>query len=70
MSEALKSNNTLETLELYRNEIGVAGVQSLADVLQVNRALASLDLRGNNIARAQQQIISKAWQGSKSGLQL
>ena len=70
LSEALKSNNTLETLKLYTNRIGLAGAQSLADMLQVNRALASLDLRANNIARAQQRIVRKAWQGSKSGLQL
>ena len=49
LSDALKANSTLETLELRNNEIGAAGAQSLAGMLQVNRALTSLDLRFNGI---------------------
>ena len=70
LSEALKSNNTLETLELYENQIGVAGAQSLAGMLQVNRSLNALDLRRNDIGDAGQQAIREAWRGEGSGLQL
>ena len=49
LSEALKSNNTLETLVLHTNGIGIAGAQSLANMLQVNRALKSVDLRASQI---------------------
>ena len=64
LSEALKSNNTLETLELQcvqSYQIGVAGAQSLADMLQVNRALKSVDLRYNSIPdEATQQLRAAA----------
>ena len=49
LSEALKSNNTLETLVLTSNNIRAAGAQSLADMLQVNRALTALDVQGNKL---------------------
>ena len=60
MSEALKSNNTLETLELNNNMIGVAGAQSLASMLQVNRALTSLDLSINEIGVGGAQAIANS----------
>ena len=41
LSDALKANSTLETLELRGNEIGAAGAQSLANMVQFNRALNS-----------------------------
>ena len=56
--KALKSNNkpnnnsynsTLEELELAGNEIGAAGARSLAEMLQFNGALTTLDLGSNDI---------------------
>ena len=49
LSKALKSNSTLEELKLWGNEIGAAGAQSLANMLQFNRALTSLGLSSNSI---------------------
>ena len=70
MSEALKSNNTLETLGLCENEIGVAGAQSLADMLQVNRSLKSVDLRCNNIPDEGKEQLRAAAAGKSITLQL
>ena len=60
LSEALKSNSTLEELELPDNKIGAAGAQSLANMLQFNRALASLDLFYNEIGAGGAKAIAAA----------
>ena len=53
LSDALKSNNTLEELlldgESVYGNIGPEGAKSIASMLVVNRALTSLNLRGNEI---------------------
>ena len=49
LSHALKTNSTLEILELRSNGVGAAGAQSLANMLQFNGALKSLDLSSNKI---------------------
>ena len=54
LCEALKSNSTLESLVITNaargaTKINAAGAQAIAEMLVVNRALTSLDLRDNNI---------------------
>ena len=48
-SEALKSNTTLSTLLLSRNEIEPSGVKALSSALKVNSTLTNLDLSENKI---------------------
>ena len=60
LSEALKSNSTLEELDLQDNKFGVAGAQSLAGMLQVNRALKSANLAYNDIGDGGAIAISAA----------
>ena len=53
LSDALKTNNTLEELLLNsyikRGNIGPEGAKGIASMLAVNRALTSLNLRHNEI---------------------
>ena len=53
ISAALESNTTLEHLSLKtyynRTKITAVGAQAIAKMLVVNRALKSVDLRGNSI---------------------
>ena len=54
ISEALKTNSTLTELGLESfsdstNKIGPAGAQALADMLQVNSPLTTLNLRDNSL---------------------
>ncbi|CAF1519743.1 unnamed protein product, partial [Rotaria sordida] len=51
---------TLTVLNLSGNQIGDAGIQKLADILQVNKTLISLQLIQNQISkRIQQELNSK-----------
>ena len=64
LSKALKSNSTLETLELRSNQIGAAGAQSLAGMLQANRSLTSLNLTNNQIEAGGAKAIADSLQQS------
>ena len=64
LSDALKTHNTLEELQLNncyeRGNIGLGGAESIASMLVVNRALTSLDLSGNEIGAGGAQAIAGA----------
>ena len=70
LSDALKTNSTLETLELRNADVGAAGAQSLAGMLQVNRALNSVDLSHNGIPDAGKQQLRDAVKGKNIKLEL
>ena len=70
LSDALKSNSTLEELKLVVSGIGAAGAQSLANMLQFNRALNSVDLNYNEIPDEGKQQLRDAVKGKNITLQL
>ncbi|KAK3823855.1 MAG: hypothetical protein JOS17DRAFT_752394 [Linnemannia elongata] len=49
MSEALKTNSTLSTLDLHYNSIGGNGAQALSEALKTNSTLTTLILWDNSI---------------------
>jgi hypothetical protein len=52
LAEALRTNTSLTTLELYNNQIGDAGAVALAEALRTNTSLTTLNLSGNQIGDA------------------
>ncbi|KAF9386576.1 hypothetical protein BGX21_000761 [Mortierella sp. AD011] len=52
LSETLKTNSFLTTLNLFNNCIGSNGGQALAEILDANSALTTLNLRGNWIGNS------------------
>ena len=69
IGEALKTNNTLETLYLDNNNItDDSGIQSIIDVLKTNNTVHTLDLRGNQLSdnmKLQLKAIEQyKWDGS------
>ena len=65
ISEALKTNSTLTELGLgsyndWTNKIGPAGAQALADMLEVNRSLNSINLLNNNLGGGAAAIVAAA----------
>ncbi|KAG0077399.1 hypothetical protein BGZ93_003712, partial [Podila epicladia] len=60
LSEALKTNSTLVTLELRGNMLGDDGAQALSEALKANSSLATLDLRDNEIGSNGAQALSEA----------
>jgi hypothetical protein len=49
IADALKKNNVLQCINLYRNIIDVDGARALGEVLKVNTSLTSLDIGHNRI---------------------
>jgi len=49
LSEALKTNSSLTSINLYGNRIGNIGAEKLAEVLRFNRTLRILNLEANEI---------------------
>ncbi len=49
MAEALKINNTLTTIELGYNDIGVEGAKDVAEALKINKTLTTIHLERNYI---------------------
>ena len=49
LSDSLKSNSTLTTLDLMENEIGSSGARALSDSLKSNSTLTALYLYNNEI---------------------
>jgi len=49
IADALKTNNVLQCINLYRNIIDVDGARALGEVLKVNTCLTSLDIGHNRI---------------------
>ncbi|KAG0024270.1 hypothetical protein BGZ82_010501 [Podila clonocystis] len=50
LSEALNSNSTLTTMDLWRNSIGDNGALALSETLKTNSTLATLDIRINGVS--------------------
>ncbi|KAF9935822.1 hypothetical protein BGZ67_002957 [Mortierella alpina] len=59
LSEALKTNSILTTLDLAGNSIG-NGAQALPEALMTNSTLTTLDLRHNSIGERGAQALSEA----------
>jgi hypothetical protein len=49
LAEALKTNSTLTTLNLYKSSIGSDGAKALAEALKTNSTLTTLDLQRSSI---------------------
>ncbi|KAG0010688.1 hypothetical protein BGZ81_002607, partial [Podila clonocystis] len=60
LSETLKTNSTLTTLNLQSNSIGDNGAQALSEALKSNSALITLDLWSNSIGDSGAQALSEA----------
>ena len=59
-SYSAKKQNTLTNLDLYGNNVGPAGAQSLATVLKTNTTLTNLDLSLNNVFPAGAKSLATA----------
>ena len=73
LCESLKTNTTLETLNLQGSlfdKLGAAEAKIIADMLKVNSALTTLDLQYNNIGDEGGEVIRGAWQGKAVDLKL
>ena len=57
LSEALKTNSTLQTLNLINNNISPEGANHLSETLKTNSALQTLDLRDNNIDKSAKELL-------------
>ena len=60
LSEAIKANGSLTSLDLHANHIGDEGCKAVAEALVVNVSLTELVLCGNNIGDAGAFAIAKA----------
>ena len=60
IGEALKVNQTLQTLNLWNNQIGAAGAQAIGEALKVNQTLQTLCLSDNEIGYAGAAAIGDA----------
>ena len=60
LSQALKVNTSLTSLDLCWNCIGYEGAHSLSEALRVNTSLTSLDLRFNSIGDEGANSLSEA----------
>jgi len=60
LAEALKTNITLTSIELYSSRIGAEGAQALAEALKTNIALTSIDLECNQIGAEGAQALAAA----------
>lgn len=49
LAGALKENNTLQSINLYRNIIDVDGARALGETLKVNKTLKFIDIGHNRI---------------------
>ena len=59
LSEALKTNLTLTSLELRNNKIGDNGAVALSEALKINPTLTTLDLHSNSIGPNGVQALSE-----------
>ncbi|KAG9060730.1 hypothetical protein KI688_008941 [Linnemannia hyalina] len=60
LSETLKTNSSLTTLNLERNSIGDNGAQALSEALKTNSTLTTLNLLRNSIGDNGAQALSEA----------
>ncbi|KAF9556315.1 hypothetical protein EC968_008315 [Mortierella alpina] len=60
LSEALKTNSTVATLDLWDNSIGDDGAKTLAEALKTNRTVATLNLSGNSIGSDGAKALAEA----------
>ncbi|KAF9952250.1 hypothetical protein BGZ70_000672 [Mortierella alpina] len=60
LSETLRNNSILTTLNLYGNSIGANGAQALSEALKTNSTLTTLDLYGNSIGDDGVRALSEA----------
>ena len=60
LSEALKVNSTLTTINLEQNSIGPEGAAALSEALKVNSTLTTINLYGNSIGHEGAAALSKA----------
>lgn len=49
IAQALINNDTLRTLNLYRNKVDVDGARSLRELLRVNKSIEFLDIGHNRL---------------------
>ncbi|KAF9536368.1 hypothetical protein EC957_011235, partial [Mortierella hygrophila] len=66
LSEALKTNKTLTTLDLAYNSIGPNGAQVLSEALKTNRTLINLDLSSNSIGSDGAKALAEALKTNKT----
>ncbi|KAF9902118.1 hypothetical protein EC991_005258 [Linnemannia zychae] len=60
LSESLKTDSTLTTLNLQDNSIGDNGAQALAEALKINSTLTTLSLQDNSIGDNGAQALAEA----------
>ncbi|KAG9061903.1 hypothetical protein KI688_007054 [Linnemannia hyalina] len=66
LTEALKTNSTLTTLDLESNSIGSNGAKALAEALKTNSFLTTLDLESNSIGENGAQALAEALKTNKT----
>ena len=60
LGEALKDKKYLEVLVLKKNDITVAGIRALKDVLNMSKTIKELNLAGNGIGDEGAAIVTDA----------
>lgn len=66
LTEIFGFSNTLQSLDLRNNRVGVQGAESLAKLITANKSLASLDLRWNELGPQGASVLIEALQGRHS----
>jgi serine/threonine protein kinase len=65
-TEAIKQSNTLTSVDLGYNHLGVPGATAVAEAIKQSNTLTSVDLRGNDIGDAGATAVAEAIQHSKT----
>ena len=60
LGEALKDKKYLEVLVLKKNDINIAGIRALKEVLNLSKTIKELNLAGNNICDEGAAIVAEA----------
>jgi Ran GTPase-activating protein (RanGAP) involved in mRNA processing and transport len=64
ITDALKTNKTLEMLYISGNKIGFDGANYISEILKTNKTLKVLDINSNNICAGSAKLIAEGLKGN------